>query len=267
MSAALRKLNDRITEVNSLLCVGLDSNADRLPPAFQQTTHPQFAFNQHIIEQTHEYAAAFKLNTAFYEVRGAAGWTDLALTIRYLQENHPDILTVCDAKRADIGSTSEAYARAILDELGFDAITLQPYLGRDALEPFLQRTDKLSIILCRTSNAGAGEIQDVEVDDGKPLWHLVAERVHRDWNENKNCMLVVGATYPREMAHIRAIVDEMPLLVPGIGVQGGNVAQTVSAGKDQHGRGLLINSSRGIIFSEEPARSASELRDAINQFR
>jgi orotidine-5'-phosphate decarboxylase len=262
----INRFNHRAERVNSLLCVGLDSRLDRLPDTFRHRQHPQFEFNKHIIERTHEYVAAYKPNIAFYEARGADGLHELALTMQYLQVEHPDIFTICDAKRADIGSTSEAYMHAIFDELGFDAITLNPYLGRDALQPFLQRTDKTSIILCRTSNAGAAEFQDLEIDD-KPLWQIVAETVYNEWHIDDNCMLVVGATYPDEMQQIRALVGDMTLLVPGIGVQGGNVQQTVTAGLNSDNRGLIINSSRGIIFSQEPARAARELRDAINLYR
>ena len=260
------RYNQRAERTNSLLCVGLDSRFEHLPTEFQQQVHPQFNFNRYIIEQTHEFVAAYKPNMAFYEERGEKGWHELRLTMDYLRSTHPDIFTICDAKRADIGSTSEAYARAIFDELGFDAMTLHPYLGRDALEPFLRREDKCCLILCRTSNEGAGEFQDLEIN-GKPLWQHVAETVYKEWNQSENCMLVVGATYPNEMRQIRSLVGDMTLLVPGIGVQGGNVEQTVTAGLNSQNKGLIINSSRGIIFSEDPARAARELRDAINLYR
>ena len=262
----IEKYNQRADKVNSLLCVGLDSNVNRLPEQFLADEHPQFAFNKHIIDLTHDYVAAYKPNIAFYEAQGEKGWHELRLTMQYLRDNHPDIFTICDAKRGDIGSTSEAYVRAIFDDLGFDAITLQPYVGYDALEPFLKREDKGCIILCRTSNRGSGEFQDLEVN-GKPLWMTVAETVASDWNDQSNCMLVVGATYPAEMQQVRDCVGDMTLLVPGIGAQGGNVQQTVTAGINRHGKGLIINSSRGIIFSENPAKATEELRDAINQYR
>ena len=192
------RYNKRADDVNSLLCVGLDSKIERIPQEFQDEEFPQFAFNKHIIQQTYEYVAAYKPNIAFYEARGEVGLHELKLTMDYLKSEYPDIFTICDAKRGDIGSTSEAYAKAIFDELDFDAVTLQPYLGRNALTPFLEREDKACIILCRTSNEGAGEFQDLEVS-GKPLWQLVAETVYEQWNDNDNCMLVVGATYPNEM--------------------------------------------------------------------
>jgi orotidine-5'-phosphate decarboxylase len=260
------RFNYRAEQANSLVCVGLDSQFERLPAEFQQQPHPQFAFNRHIIEQTYEYVAAYKPNIAFYEARGDVGIHDLKLTIDYLKSEHPDIFTICDAKRADIGSTSQAYATAIFDNLGFDAVTLHPYLGRDALEPFLSREDKACVILCRTSNEGAGEFQDLKIGD-KPLWQVVAETVYQEWNQHNNCMLVVGATYPDEMRQVRSLVGDMTMLVPGIGVQGGNLEQTVTAGINGQKKGIIINSARGIIFAEDPARAARDLQDAINQYR
>ncbi len=246
-----------------LLCVGLDSDIRRLPAQFLAQKHPQFAFNRWIIDQTHGQAAAYKPNLAFYEARGEAGWYELRLTMEYLSEHFPNKFTIADAKRADIGSTNEGYVTAIFDELKFDAITLHPYLGREALRPFLDHAGKTSIILCRTSNPGAGELQDLHVD-GKPLWQKIAENVKNDWNEHKNCMLVVGATYPEEMAIIRQTVgDEIPFLVPGIGAQGGDLAAVLKAGSTTTGGGLLISSSREIIFAEDPAVAAQNLSSQI----
>lgn len=262
---AVDRYNRRADAVDSLVCVGLDSDIDRLPIRFGKQELPQLAFNRHIIEQTADFAAAFKFNMAFYEANGAAGWRQLALSLEHLREHHPDILTICDAKRGDIGSTSAAYARAIFEELGFDAVTVNPYLGRDAVQPFLDYGDKAVIVLCRTSNRGAGELQDLRVD-GRPLWQIVAERAAA-WNGNGNCMLVAAATYPDEMAQIRALAGDMTLLVPGIGAQGGDVEAVVTAGLNRHGRGLIINSSRGIIFAKSPARAAETLRNRINQYR
>ncbi len=262
----IQKINNRITAINSLVCVGLDPRPEQMPSFASQSQEPLFTFNQHIIQQTHPFTVAYKPNMAFYEAYGQAGWRELALTTDYLRTHHADIVTICDAKRADIGSTNEAYAKAIFDDLGFDAVTLHPYLGKEALEPFLQRADKANIILCRTSNQGAGEFQDLRVD-GKPLWEYVAQHVTSSWNTHQNCMLVVGATYPNELGRIREIVGEMPILVPGVGAQGGDVAQTVTQGKDAHGRGLLISASRSIIYDENPAQTAQTLRDDINIYR
>jgi orotidine-5'-phosphate decarboxylase len=155
---------------------------------------------------------------------------------------------------------------SIFDAMGFDSVTLHPYLGREALEPFLDRKDKVSIVLCRTSNPGAGEFQDLDCK-GRPLWESVAARVSADWNAAGNCMFVVGATYPEEMRRIRAIAPEIPFLVPGVGAQGGDVAAVVSAGLDARGKGLLISSSREIVFNDDPARAARDLRDEINAAR
>lgn len=262
----MEKYNTRAKKVNSLLCVGLDPDFDKLPENFQTMSFPQFGFNKYIIDQTAEFAAAFKPNTAAYEARGEQGWSELRMTIEYLQKNYADIFTICDAKRADIGYTSELYAKAILDTLGFDAITLHPYLGKDGIQPFLDREDKVSIILCRTSNPGAAEIQDLEIG-GKKLWAVLAEKVASDWNKNHNCMLVVGATYPAELGEIRKIVGDMTLLVPGVGTQGGSVEEVLKAGLNSKKLGLIINSSKGIIFSEDPAEEAKKLRDEINRYR
>ncbi len=263
---AMERCEARIRAANTLLCVGLDSQLDRLPERFRKAPCPQFAFNRWIISQTHAFAAAYKPNMAFYEARGADGIAELKLTLAYLRHHHPDILTICDAKRADIGSTNEGYVTAIFDTLGFDAVTLNPYLGREALAPFLGRADRACIILCRTSNPGAGEFQDLQVG-GKPLWQIVAEQVRDAWNASGNCMLVAGATYPEELRQIRALVGAMTLLVPGVGTQGGDVEQTVRAGQNAAGRGLLINASRGILFADDPAAAARDLRDAINRHR
>lgn len=264
--STLEKFNQRADAIHSLLCVGLDCTIERIPESFSKSDTPQFDFNKYIIEQTHTYTAAYKPNMAFYEARGEQGWHELKLTIQYIRAEHPDIFTICDAKRGDIGSTSEAYATAIFDDLGFDAVTLQPYLGREALSPFLQREDKGCIILCRTSNPGAGEFQDLQVE-GVPLWQKVAQQVADEWNEHENCMLVMGATYPDEMRQVRSLVGDLTFLVPGIGAQGGNVQQTLEAGLNSQNKGLIISSSRGIIFADDPARAAQALRDEINQYR
>lgn len=266
MNDIVKKYESRVEDSNSLLCVGLDADPARIPAQFSDDPHPQFAFNRWIIDQTAPYAAAYKPNMAFYEGRGADGWHDLQLTVDYLRENYPDMLTICDAKRADISTTNDGYVKAIFDLLGFDAVTLNPYLGGEALRPFLERDDKVCILLCRTSNPGSGEIQSLTVE-GKPVWKIVAERVRDRWNVNGNCMLVMGATYPEELREVRSVVGEMTLLVPGIGTQGGSVEQTVQLGKNRAGRGLIINGSRGIIFSDDPSDAARQLRDAINACR
>lgn len=266
MNKSQQKLDSRIRKVDSLLCVGLDSDRAKLPTRFQKEKYPQFAFNQWIIEQTHAYVSSYKPNLAFYEANGDQGMRELKMTIEYLTENHPGIFTIADAKRADIGNTNEGYVTSIFDWYGFDAITLHPYLGREALAPFLDRSDKTSIILCRTSNPGAPEIQDLVVG-GKPLWEIVATKVVHEWNVNKNCMMVVGATYPDELSRIRTIAGEMTFLIPGIGAQGGDVKSTVQAGMDSSKGGVIISSSRSIIFSSSPGQEAKKLQETINEYR
>jgi len=199
-------------------------------------------------------------------VQGSKGWKELEMTMEHLRTNYPDIFIICDAKRGDIGYTSELYAKAILDVLKFDAVTLHPYLGQDAIQPFLDRKDKASIILCRTSNPGAGEFQDLE-SEGKKIWEIVAEKVSKNWNTNNNCMLVVGATYPKELEEIRKIVGEMTILVPGIGTQGGSLEDVMRVGLNKEKMGLLISSSKAIIFSENPKEEAQKLRDEINKYK
>ena len=266
MSVVLRKYEERAEATQSLLCVGLDPELDRIPERVKAEEWPLFAFNRWIIEQTHTYTAAYKPNMAFYEARGVKGLRELEMTMEYLVASLPDIVTICDAKRADIGNTNRGYVRSIFGTMGFDAVTLHPYLGREALAPFLEREDKACIVLCRTSNSGAGEFQDLVVN-GRPLWEAVAAQVSGEWNALDNCMLVVGATYPAEMQRIRAIAPDMPLLVPGVGAQGGDVAAVVAAGLDARGKGLLISSSRSILFSDDPAAAARALRDEINAAR
>lgn len=260
------KYNQRAQAIDSLLCVGLDADFDKIPVQFRGMENPQFEFNRWIIEETHEYAAAFKANIAFYEARGDKGIQELKKTMDLLTENYPEVFLICDCKRADIGNTNQGYVDSLFDWFGFDAITLHPYLGSEALKPFLERADKGSIILCRTSNTGAGEIQDLLVE-GKPVWQIVAEKVSKEWDTNKNCMLVVGATYPEEMKKIRALVDDITFLVPGIGAQGGEIKPVMEAGLNSQRLGLIINSSRGIIFSENPKEEAKKLLEKIREHR
>ncbi len=262
IGAALARLESRMATVDSLVCVGLDSALGRIPQRFERENHPQFEFNRWVIEQTLPYAAAYKPNLAFYEARGAKGWDELARTMEFLRSVAPDVFTIADAKRADIGSTNAGYVSGLFDELDFDAVTLHPYLGAEALRPFLERADKACIVLCRTSNPGAAELQDLQVG-GAPLWELVATRVRDAWNEAGNCLLVVGATYPAELARVRELCPELTFLVPGVGAQGGDAAAVVAGGLRADGRGLLINSSRGIIFADDPAAAARKLRDEI----
>lgn len=261
---------DRIVKKNnSLTCVGLDSDLPRLPQGLSQ-----FEFNKKIIDATADLVCAYKPNSAFYEAQGDRGITELKMTCDYLRKKYPEIPVILDAKRADVGNTNEGYVKFAFDYLGVDAITLHPYLGKEAIEPFLQKKDKGIIILCRTSNPGAGELQDLMINK-RPLYKIIAQKVAKKWNKNKNCLLVVGATYPRELTEVRKIVgDEMTLLVPGIGVQGGDLKKTLRAGLNSQGRRLIINSSRSIIFAssgkdfaERAREETKKLRKAINIYR
>jgi orotidine-5'-phosphate decarboxylase len=267
------KLDAIIAKNNSLVCVGLDSDFAKLPEHLKNTDHPQFEFNKAIVDATHDVVCAYKPNSAFYEARGDKGIQELKMTYDYINQTYPEIVTILDAKRADIGNTNNGYVSFAYDFLGTDAITLHPYLGSEAIKPFLARADKGAIILCRTSNPGAGEFQDLLVD-GEPLYKKVATQVANVWNTNNNCLLVVGATYPEEMAEIRKITGDITFLVPGIGAQGGDVEKSVTAGINSKKAGMIINSSRGIIFAsngsdfaEKAKEEATKLRDEINKYR
>ncbi|MBI5449011.1 orotidine-5'-phosphate decarboxylase [Candidatus Gottesmanbacteria bacterium] len=274
-----QKLDGVVAKQNSLLCIGLDSDIARIPDHPQNDKTPQFSFNKAIIDATHDLVCAYKPNTAFYEARGAEGISELKMTCDYLHEKHPDIVVILDAKRGDIGNTNAGYVTFAFDWLGVDAITLHPYLGKDAILPFLERKDKGCIILCRTSNPGAGELQDIEVrhDTGNQaikLYQYLAKKVVEEWNINENCGLVVGATCPGELEIVRRLVKNMPLLIPGIGAQGGDLEKTVKAGVDSTGKNAIINSSRAVIFAgngsdfDAKAREAAmRMRDEINRYR
>lgn len=256
---------------NSLVCVGLDPDVEKIPAHLRRVETPLFEFNRAIIDRTADLVCAFKLQVAYYSASGTE--RDLELTVAYIHDNHPEIPVILDAKRGDIGATAEMYVRESFDRYGVDAVTVNPYMGTDTLDPFLDRSDKGIIILCRTSNPGAIDIQDLR-SEGKKLYQIVADKAAHVWNRNGNVLLVVGATYPDELQEIRSVVGSMPFLVPGIGAQGGNVESAVMSGKDANGTGMIINSSRGIIYSSdgedyaEAAREATiSLRDAINRYR
>lgn len=277
-----KKLDAIVKKNNSLVCVGLDSDINKIPEFIRSTAHPQSTFNKAIVEATHDLVCAYKPNTAFYEQRGHAGIEALKMTCDYIRQKYPEIVIIIDAKRADIGNTNEGYVKFIFDYLGADAVTLHPYLGREALLPFLERKDKGCIILCRTSNPGAGEFQDLLLyhlnngrgKDGIPLYRIVAEKAAKEWNKYSNCLLVVSATYPKELQEMRKIAGDMTFLVPGIGAQGGDVEKTVRAGLNSKKSGMIINSSRGIIFAsmgkdfaERAREETKKLRDEINEYR
>lgn len=262
MQNFLQEINQAMQNNDSLLCVGLDSDFTKLPQRFKKQEQPQFEFNKWIISKTHEHVCCYKPNTAFYEARGAQGIEELRLTIDYLQENYPDIPILLDAKRGDIGNTNSQYAQFAFEYLQADAITLHPYQGLEALEPFLQYKDKGCIILCRTSNPEAQEFQD-RLINGKPLWQVVAEKAVELQNKYANLSLVVGATYPEEMEKIRELTGDMTFLVPGIGSQGGDLQAVIKSGLNSKKQGLILNSSRGIIFAKDPGGEAGKLKEEI----
>jgi orotidine-5'-phosphate decarboxylase len=259
------------------VCVGLDPDYDRIPTSVKSKRSVEealFVFNRDIIDATHDLVCAYKPNSAFYEAQGDQGFRALRRTVEYIRETYPYIPVILDAKRADIGSTNIGYVQMAFDSIGVDAITIHPYLGKEALAPFLTRKEKGIIVLVKTSNPGAGEFQDLPVGDAQePLYQVVAHHVANAWNTHGNCAIVVGATYPAELEKVRAIVGDMPILIPGIGAQGGEVEATVTAGKDSRGWGMIISASRSIIFASKgddfarAARKATrELRAEINRY-
>jgi len=268
MTFAERLTRARVTSAG-LLCVGLDPDLARLPPDCAQAPEPFLAFNRRIIDATADLAAAYKPQIAFYSAVGKEA--ELLESIRYIRERAPHALVILDAKRNDIGNTAEAYAAEAFDRYGADAVTVNPYMGHDSVRPFLVRPDRGAILLCRTSNPGSRDFQDLNVD-GLPLYRRVAERAARDWNGLGNLMLVVGATYPGEMAELRHAHPTLGFLVPGIGAQGGDLEGTLAAGLDAEGAGLLINSARGIIYAgggrADAIRAAAvDLHSGINRGR
>jgi orotidine-5'-phosphate decarboxylase len=256
---------------DNFVCVGLDSDSNSLPAAVKakgSIEEALFVFNREIIDATRDLVCAYKPNSAFYEAQGDEGLRALTRTVRYIKETYPSIPVILDAKRADIGSTNLGYVTAAFDRIGVDAITVHPYLGKEALAPFLARKEKGIIILAKTSNPGAGEFQDLPVGEAQePLYLVVARQVVTNWNTNGNCALVVGATYPAELQRVRAVVGDIPILIPGIGAQGGEVAATVTAGKDSRGWGMIINAARSIIFASKGNDFAQAAREATEQLR
>lgn len=256
---------------DNFVCVGLDSDYEQLPEiikAGRAVEDALFHFNREIIDATHDLVCAYKPNSAFYEAQGEAGVRALFQTVRYVRETYPHIPVILDAKRGDIGSTNAGYVQSAFDYLGMDAITVHPYLGREALAPFLARREKGIIVLVRTSNPGAGEFQDIPVGpEQEPLYMVVARRVAQEWNSHGNCAIVVGATYPDELRRVRFLVGDLPILIPGIGAQGGEVAATVKAGQDSRGRGMIISASRSIIFASQGSNFAEAAREATERLR
>jgi orotidine-5'-phosphate decarboxylase len=261
----LDKYQQQVRNTESLLCIGLDSRLDRIPERFKKEKHPQFAFNRWIIEQTYSIALAYKPNLAFYE--SPEGLEALAMTLDYLRVTHPEVITIADAKRGDIGSSNEGYAQSIFDRLNFDAVTLNPYTGQEALLPFLNRQNKGCIILCRTSNPGADEFQGLKLANDDTLWAYIARQVVTRWNQNRNCMVVVGATQPDILRRVRTIVGDMPILVPGVGVQGGNMPDVLAVGLTPGGDGLIVNVGRSVIFADNPGDTARRLYSQMRILR
>jgi orotidine-5'-phosphate decarboxylase len=269
-------LKQRWQTANSLVCIGLDPEPGKFPAKFTGNPDAIFTFCRDIADATAEYACAFKPQIAHFAAQGAED--ALQRLIAHLHAVHPDIPVILDAKRGDIGSTARQYAAEAFDRYRADAATVNPYLGRDSVLPFLDREDRGVVILCRTSNPGAADLQDLVVRDGggkeRSLYQHVAETVARDWNDHGNCALVVGATWPAQLREVRAIVGEMPLLVPGVGAQGGDVEAVVTNAKTADGTGLIVSSSRAILYASngddyaDAAREAAKtLRDEINRHR
>lgn len=269
----INKLSAAWTANNSLLCVGLDPDLAKLPAELRDLPDGITTFCTRIIDATADLACAFKPQIAYFGALGAE--KQLEDICRYVRENYPHIPLILDAKRGDIGATATQYAREAFERYGADAVTVNPYMGEDSLDPYLAWADRGVIILCRTSNPGGSDLQFLDTD-GVPLYQRVARLVAEKWNKNGQCALVVGATFPEELAQVRAIVGDMPLLVPGIGAQGGDIAATVGAGQTANGMGMMISSSRAIIYAtpqdgedwaDAARRVAIETRDAINQHR
>jgi orotidine-5'-phosphate decarboxylase len=264
-------LRTRWTDADTLVCVGLDPEPAKFPAHLREDPDAVFTFCRAIVDATADLACAFKPQIAHFAALGAEH--TLQRLIAHVHEAHPGVPVILDSKRGDIGSTAQHYATEAFDRYAADAVTLNPYLGKDSVQPFLDRADRGVVLLCRTSNPGAKDFQDL-VCDGLPLYQCVAETVARDWNANGNCLLVVGATWPQELAAVRALVGDLPFLVPGVGAQGGDVAKVMAAGKTAAGTGLVISSSRAILyaspgndFADAARKAAQELRDAINAQR
>lgn len=264
-------LKQRWQGAASLVCVGLDPEPAKFPARFGDDPDAIFAFCRDIADATAEYVCCFKPQIAHFAAHGAE--SALERLIAHIHAKHPDVPVILDAKRGDIGSTAQQYAVEAFDRYQADAVTANPYLGRDSMQPFLDRADKGVVILCRTSNAGAGDLQDLPVN-GRPLYQHVAEKVAREWNGHGNCALVVGATWPEQLREVRTIVGDMPFLVPGVGAQGGDVEAVVVNAKTADGAGLIVSSSRAILYAsnsenyaEAAAAAAKALRDEINRHR
>jgi len=258
------RLRHVIKEQNSLLCIGLDPDMSRLPKIFSSKKDPLYSFCQEIIEATEHFAAAYKLNFAFFEAEGLDGWRSLEKLAAEMPDN---VISIADAKRADIGNSSQKYAEAILQNLDFDCVTVNPYMGRDSVAPFLQWSEKGVFALCVTSNPGSKDFQRLPLENGEPLYEKIIDNFH-EWNENKNLGLVVGATHTEELASVRKFAQELPFLIPGVGAQGGSLQGAVQNSVDAVGGFSLINASRSIIYKSSGsdfAQAAGEEARALHQ--
>ena len=257
-----QKLDKAILINDSLLCINLDPDPEKISGI------DIFEFNKLIIDETYDLVCCYKLNSAFYEAEGAEGISQLKKTVDYIHQKDPGIPVILDGKRGYNGNTNIAYSKFAFDYIGADGLTLQPYLGYESLTPFFKWTEKGFFILCRTSNPGARELQDLEVASSKkPLYLHLAEQIATSWDQNYNVMLVVGATYPEELQKVRKVVGEMTILVPGIGAQGGDLEKTLEYGLNKDKKGLIIAVGRSIIYSEKVREEAKLMRDEINRYR
>jgi orotidine-5'-phosphate decarboxylase len=253
-----QQLQQQIELKKSFLCIGLDVDLTKIPQHLLQLEDPIFEFNKAIIDATHDLCVSYKPNTAFYEAYGIKGWKSLEKTINYINEKHPEVFTIADAKRGDIGNTSTMYAKAFLEDLNFDSVTVAPYMGKDSVEPFLAFENKHTIMLALTSNEGAFDFQ-TRMMDGKEVYKTVIE-TSKTWKNSENLMYVVGATKAEYFAEIRKIIPDSFLLVPGVGAQGGNLQDVCKFGMNKN-VGLLINSSRGIIYASSETNFAEMARE------
>ncbi len=249
------------------LCVGLDPEMHKMPAHLKADDIERsiVEFNRAIVDATKDLVCAFKPNSAFYEAHGESGWRALKTTIEYILSEAPNVAVILDAKRGDIGNTNNGYVTAAFDDLRADAITVHPYMGGESLKEFFDRKEKGIIVLCRTSNSGAGEFQDLELR-GEALYKQVARKFATSWNANGNCGLVVGATYPEEIAAVRTIAPNMPFLIPGVGTQGGDLEVSVKAGKDSRGKGIIVSVSRAILYASEKKDFAEVARVKAQEF-
>lgn len=267
----IKKLNQAWEVNDSLLCVGLDPSWEKIPYHLKNADYPIFEFCKQIVDKTHDLVCAYKPQIAYFA--GLSAEDQLQMICDYIRDTYPHLPIILDSKRGDIGSTAAMYAKEAFERFQADAVTINPYMGHDSAKPFLEYADKGVVLLCRTSNPGASDIQDLEVN-GVPVYEKVATMISEQWNDNGNCCLVVGATWPEQMRRLREITGDIPFLVPGVGAQGGDVKAILAAGQTNNGTGLIINSSRAVIYADngqEFAHAARKVamatRDLVNQYR